>query len=209
MTEPERAPLSVIVPTCGRPDLLDGALSSLRDSLADIDELVVVESGSAQPEPVWAVARRHGATLLVADAPGVSKARNLGWRQARHDHVAFIDDDIRVQPGWANAMAAGLSAHPGAAFVSGRIDLRGPYSAQDAPAGLRNILVQLLPADPDQPGDTAAGAVRRWFAEGDALRLVRDAQRIEVRLVLGGTEVPLPHTENDRTHDTKERHRAP
>jgi glycosyltransferase involved in cell wall biosynthesis len=124
MTAPdERPPLSVIVPTRGRPDLLDAALSSLRESLADDDELVVVESGSEQPEPVWEVARRHGATLLVADQPGVSKARNLGWQQARHDHVAFIDDDIRVQPGWATAMATGLAAHPRAAFVSGRIDL--------------------------------------------------------------------------------------
>ncbi|HVT65999.1 MAG TPA: glycosyltransferase [Mycobacteriales bacterium] len=119
----QRPPLSVIVPTCGRPDLLDAALSCLRESLAEGDELVVVESGSAQPEPVWEVARRHGATLLVADVRGVSKARNLGWQQARHDQVAFIDDDIRVQPGWATAMAAGLAAHPQAAFVSGRIAL--------------------------------------------------------------------------------------
>jgi glycosyltransferase involved in cell wall biosynthesis len=44
MTAPdERPPLSVIVPTRGRPDLLDAALSSLRESLADDDELVVVE----------------------------------------------------------------------------------------------------------------------------------------------------------------------
>jgi glycosyltransferase involved in cell wall biosynthesis len=118
-----RPPLSVIVPTCGRPDLLEAALSTLRASLSDDDELVVVESGSKEPEPVWEVARRHNATLLIADEPGVSKARNLGWQQARHDQVAFIDDDIRVQPGWASALAAALAAHPQAAFVSGRIDL--------------------------------------------------------------------------------------
>ncbi len=118
-----RPPLSVVVATSGRPELLDAALSSLRASLADDDELVVVESGSAQPEPVWEVAKRYGATLLVADAQGVSRARNLGWREARHDRVAFIDDDIRVQPGWAAAMASALAAHPQAAFVSGRVDL--------------------------------------------------------------------------------------
>jgi glycosyltransferase involved in cell wall biosynthesis len=123
MTSPARPPLSVVVPTSGRPELLDGALTSLRASLSDADELVVVESGSAEPEPVWDVARRHGATLLVADAPGVSKARNLGWQQARHDHIAFVDDDIRVQPGWADALATALAAHPQAAFVSGRIDV--------------------------------------------------------------------------------------
>jgi GT2 family glycosyltransferase len=118
-----RPSLSVVVPTCGRPDLLDGALASLRDALAAGDELVVVESGSLDPEPVWEVARRHGATLLVADAPGVSKARNVGWASAANDLVAFIDDDVRVRPGWADAMASALAAHPAAAFVSGRIDL--------------------------------------------------------------------------------------
>lgn len=118
-----RPALSVVVPTCGRPELLDGALTSLRASLSTTDELVVVESGSAQPEPVWEVARRHGATLLVADAPGVSKARNTGWQAAANELIAFIDDDVRVRPGWADAMAAALDAHPAAAFVAGRVDL--------------------------------------------------------------------------------------
>ena len=77
--------------------------------------------------------------------------------------------------------------------TSGRIDLRGPYSADDSPAGLRNILVQLLPADPCGPDPV--GAVRRWLAEGDALRLVRDAHPIEVGLVLDGARVdPNPTT---------------
>jgi GT2 family glycosyltransferase len=119
----DRPALSVVVPTCGRPDLLDAALVSLRASLAGSDELIVVESGSAEPEPVWDVARRHGATLLVADERGVSKARNLGWRCAANDLIAFVDDDVRVRPEWAGAMAQALAAHPAAAFVAGRIDL--------------------------------------------------------------------------------------
>ncbi|HWA65663.1 MAG TPA: glycosyltransferase [Mycobacteriales bacterium] len=123
LTRRPRPALSVVVATCGRPELLDAALVSLRAALADSDELVVVESGSAEPEPVWQVARRHGATLLVADERGVSRARNLGWRKAAHDLVAFVDDDVRVRPGWADAMARALASHPGAAFVAGRIDL--------------------------------------------------------------------------------------
>ena len=151
MTTPaKRPPLSVIVPTSGRPDLLDGALSSLRESLADSDELVVVESGSQEPEPVWEVARRHGARLLVADVRGVSKARNLGWQEALHDHVAFIDDDIRVQPGWASAMAAALAAHPNAAFVSGRIDL---------PEGQGTLSLTVKDDDDVQEFDQRSGGV--------------------------------------------------
>jgi glycosyltransferase involved in cell wall biosynthesis len=122
MSDP-RPPLSVVVPTCDRPELLDGALAALVASLGTTDELIVVESGSRHPEPVWDVAHRHRVRLLVADLPGVSRARNLGWREASHDLVAFIDDDVRVQAGWADAMATRLAAHSGAAFVSGRIEL--------------------------------------------------------------------------------------
>jgi glycosyltransferase involved in cell wall biosynthesis len=140
----------VIVPTSGRPDLLEGALSSLRVSLADSDELVVVESGSAEPEPVWEVARRHGATLLVVDEPGVSKARNVGWQKARHDQVAFIDDDIRVRPAWAAAMATALAAHPQAAFVSGRIDL---------PPGQGTLALTVIDDPDEQEFDHRSGGV--------------------------------------------------
>lgn len=115
--------LSVIVATSGRPDLLDAALESLRSSLRAGDELIVAESGSPDPEPVWEVARKHDARLLKVERRGVSLARNTGWREATHDFIAFVDDDVRVRPGWAAAMVAGLSAHPGAAFVSGRVDL--------------------------------------------------------------------------------------
>lgn len=116
-----RPPISVIVATSGRPELLDAALSALAASLSPADELIVVESGSPEPQPVWDVAKRHGARLLVCGQPGVSRARNLGWREAANDAVAFVDDDIRVAAGWADAMARALAAQPRAAFVSGRI----------------------------------------------------------------------------------------
>ncbi|MFG2130769.1 OsmC family protein [Streptomyces sp. NPDC048751] len=90
----------------------------------------------------------------------------------------------------AAAAAPTPDGPPVSVHSSGRMDLRGPYSAQDAPAGLRNILVQLLPADPSAVGGEGAAdpvaAMRRWLAEGDALRLVRDAHSIDVTLVLDG-----------------------
>jgi GT2 family glycosyltransferase len=118
-----RPPLSVVVPTRDRPVLLDAALRCLVASLGEQDELIVVDSGSTDPAPVWNVARSHGARLLVANAPGASRARNLGWQQATHHQIGFIDDDIMVWPDWADELATALAAHPDAAFVSGRIKL--------------------------------------------------------------------------------------
>ncbi|MFI8350675.1 hypothetical protein [Streptomyces sp. NPDC085596] len=103
-----------------------------------------------------------------------------------------------------------------AVHASGRIDLRGPYSAQDAPAGLRNLLVQLLPADPsagnDDDGGGPAGAMRAWLAQGESLRLVRDAHPIRVEVVLNGTPIaagPDRVLTGTEKNDTKEQHRAP
>ncbi|MCX5383347.1 OsmC family protein [Streptomyces sp. NBC_00083] len=101
-----------------------------------------------------------------------------------------------------------------AVHASGRIDLRGPYSTQDAPAGLRNILVQLLPADPSAKDDDGgpAEAVRGWLAEGEALRLIRDAHPIRVDVVLNGTPIatgPEGAVAATAPHDTKEQHSAP
>jgi len=41
--------------------------------------------------------------------PGLSRARNTGVRAARHEIIAFIDDDVVVDPGWVGAVASALS----------------------------------------------------------------------------------------------------
>jgi glycosyltransferase involved in cell wall biosynthesis len=53
--------------------------------------------------------------------PGTSRARNLGARAAVGDALAFVDDDVRVAPGWAASIRQCLDAHPDAAFFTGRI----------------------------------------------------------------------------------------
>ena len=113
-------PVSVVVPTRNRPELLDGCLGTLRKSLRDIDELIVVDSASSDVR-VREVAEKHGANYIRCDLPGASRARNRGWQSARHEVVAFIDDDVRVDPGWASAIAEAFK-NPGTGFVTGRID---------------------------------------------------------------------------------------
>lgn len=117
-----RAPMTVVVPTRDRPDQLRGALAALRVGTAAIDELIVVDSASHDPAAVAAAAAEAGARLIRCETPGASRARNAGWQDATHEFVGFVDDDVRVDEGWAAAMSACLSAHPEAAFVTGRID---------------------------------------------------------------------------------------
>ena len=103
-----RAGLSVVVPTRDRPAHLERCLTALRAQLGPDDELLVVDSASRTPVP----------DALRCAQPGASRARNAGWRAARHDHVAFVDDDVEVLAGWADAMVAAL-AH--ADWVTGAV----------------------------------------------------------------------------------------
>lgn len=114
--------VSVVVPTRDRPERLARCLASVRAALRDGDELVVVDSASVGRDEVARVATTYADRLLRVERPGVDRARNAGWRAARHPLVLFTDDDVVVDPGWAEAFAAALERHGDAAFITGRID---------------------------------------------------------------------------------------
>lgn len=114
----------MVVPTRNRPDRLATCLAALRAELhlaaADGDEIIVVDSASADTRTRQVVASA-GLRFVRSDLAGASLARNLGWRTATHRFVAFIDDDVLVQPGWAAAVVAGLSGPAPGGFVTGAI----------------------------------------------------------------------------------------
>jgi O-antigen biosynthesis protein len=120
--------LSIVVPTRDRPAMLDECLAALRTSLRPGDELIVVDSASADAAAVEAVATAAGARVVRCDLPGASRARNAGAAAACHEVVAFVDDDVRVAPGWADGVAAAF-ADATVAFVTGRVDVP-PHQAQ-------------------------------------------------------------------------------
>ena len=123
------APLvSVVVPTCGRPQLLKRCLHALLAQTLDPRdvEIIVVDDGHSQPTQMLV------ATLAVADPSwtlrclrpahgrGPAAARNTGWRAARGDIVAFTDDDAEPAFDW---LVQGLAAmqHSGWAALGGRV----------------------------------------------------------------------------------------
>jgi glycosyltransferase involved in cell wall biosynthesis len=113
--------LTVVVPTRDRPAHLAACLEALSLVVGDDDEVVVVDSASVAPVAVAA----EGVRVIRLDEPGTSRARNAGWRSASHDVVAFVDDDVRVAPGWADAVRNAI-VDPSVAFVTGRLAPGGP-----------------------------------------------------------------------------------
>jgi GT2 family glycosyltransferase len=104
------APLvSVVVPTCGRPELLLRCLAALeRQSLPrDRFEVMVVVDSKRE---------------------GPAAARNRGLRLARAPLIAFTDDDCVPDPAW---LSRGLEAMAGNDAVCGRIVMPLPERPTD------------------------------------------------------------------------------
>jgi glycosyltransferase involved in cell wall biosynthesis len=126
-------PSTLVICSRNRAHLLREAVESVLHGDALPNELIVVDQ-SDQPQPDLADLQTLGACAiryLFTNTVGVARARNHGAANATHPIVAFIDDDMRVTPGWYAALiGAVVLAGPGAA-VTGRV-LPGPAEAPGA-----------------------------------------------------------------------------
>ena len=104
--------LTVVVPTLGRPAELARTLERLAAQRDAPAHEVIVAADAAEPdvERVRAIAGGH--RVVVAERPGVSAARNAGWRAASAPVVVFLGDDILAEPGLLAAHAAVHAGEP-------------------------------------------------------------------------------------------------
>ena len=115
--------ISVVVATYRRPDVLPACLEALELQRLPPLELVVVDQSpdTKTRELVEAHAStRFEVRYLHSDVAGVSLARNLGWRAARGEIVAYTDDDAIPDPGWVQAIATAFG-NEAVDMVGGRI----------------------------------------------------------------------------------------
>jgi glycosyltransferase involved in cell wall biosynthesis len=157
-----RAPLSVVVPTRNRPEMLERCLAALRADLTAGDEIVVVDSASTDAAAVAAVAQGANVRLVRCDRPGASLARNAGWRAAGNELVGFVDDDVRVLPGWSAGLVNAFDDSD-VEFVTGRVVVPADQLAAERPVAIssrteREVLYAGLSGD---LGASANLAVRR------------------------------------------------
>ncbi len=112
-------PISVIVCTRDRPVSLALCLASLARLNYPQFEVVVVDNApgdEASRQVVEATTFRY----VREDRPGIGRARNRGVAEACHDLLAFVDDDVQVDPDWLQGFAQAF-ARPGVAAVTGLI----------------------------------------------------------------------------------------
>jgi GT2 family glycosyltransferase len=114
--------VSVVVPTCNRSDRLIRLLRALEaQEMTEPFEVVVVDDHSRddtlQRLQLESFAGFSLTVLASATNTGPAGARNKGWRAARGECIAFVDDDCVPDAGWLAALTKGLQS---AAIVIGR-----------------------------------------------------------------------------------------
>ena len=91
---------------------------TLAAATAQAQEVVVVDNASG--DDTAAVARAHGARVVVEPRPSRARARNTGAAAVPDaDRLVFLDADCVPQPGWLEALERCLDA--GADLAGGRI----------------------------------------------------------------------------------------
>lgn len=116
MSQPE---VSVVVPTCGRPESLRRCLEALLVQHLPVDryEVIVVDDGG-QPAALLQL-QTPQVRILRQTNQGPASARNLGAAVASGRWLAFTDDDCIPDPGWLPELIRTLQRCP-EALVGGR-----------------------------------------------------------------------------------------
>ena len=165
--ETEPAPLEVSVVICSRerPGLLEDTVRSVLDGERVPAELVVVDQSVSANSALAATGTVRGCEVryLHSDTSGLSRARNVGLRAARHDVAVLIDDDMFVEADWLERLVAGR------------------------PDGGRSVATgRVLPAPPEGDGGIVPPAA---LVERDEPAVFRGPQSLDV---VPGANVALP-----------------
>jgi GT2 family glycosyltransferase len=147
---PVRSPLSVVIPSHSRADLLRLCLASVTRFAPADTEVIVVDDGSRGAIVSQTAAEFAGVKVIRRLKPGgFCVAANAGIAAASAPVVELLNDDAEVTAGWANA-AVGW-------FADARVVAVAPLVLQNDPARLARALPPLIDTAGDEydPGGFA------------------------------------------------------
>lgn len=131
-------PVSVIIPTCGRPACLERCLAALaRQTLrgAGFEVIVCVDGVESDVEPLARIlaeaARSLSLRTVAQPRAGPAAARNRAADIARGTLLAFTDDDCAPEPDWLARLLARHEREPDA-LLGGAIANALPASSYAA-----------------------------------------------------------------------------
>ena len=184
MTQPT---FSVIIPTRDRPR----SLATLLESLSDLDyprdrfEVIVVDDASEKSpsDVVRSFADRLDVTLLTQVHGGPAVARNTGAARARHEFLAFTDDDCTAAPDWLQTLATRFAKAKDIAVGGRTINALPDDPYATASQLIVDIVYAYYNADPDHAR----------FVASNNLAVAKDLYR-----TIGGFDSSFPLASEDR-----------
>jgi GT2 family glycosyltransferase len=123
MTSHDAGSVTIVVPTRNRPSQVAACVRAL---VEHTDAPVLVVDNHSKRAAAASVAGLESLSdrvrVVVEPSVGTSRARNAGLAEAGSEIVAFVDDDVIVEPGWLHALCRPFR-DPDVTCVVGRIAL--------------------------------------------------------------------------------------
>ncbi|TMK97719.1 MAG: glycosyltransferase family 2 protein [Actinobacteria bacterium] len=150
---------SIVIPTRDRLAYLEVALESIAPQAAQAAAEMLVVDDAGPSLAARELAARFGARYEPHERPrGLNAARNTGLACTRGEMIVFVDDDVRVEPGWLTALLRAAREHPEVDVFTGPIRPR-MEGARVRGCGREGALITALDLGPhDTPARYAWGA---------------------------------------------------
>jgi glycosyltransferase involved in cell wall biosynthesis len=176
--------LTIVVCTYNRSEWLAGCLSSLESQCNDRSvEVLVVDNNStdATSNIAHSFSNRLPNYCYIFEAEqGLSHARNRGYREAKGQIVAYIDDDARANPDWANAIIRFFQDYPNASGVGGQ---HKAFSSVPIPEWF-----------PEEYGSRSLGEETRVLQKGEWISGLNMAFKKSALIEIGGFDTSIGMT---------------
>ena len=102
-----RLTLSVVICTKDRPGDLGRTLDTVWAQSRLPDELVIIDDGRLDVEPLADAARRRNVAFVYhnkSDKPGLARSRRAGIRHSSGSIILFLDDDVSLEKDYIKAI---------------------------------------------------------------------------------------------------------
>lgn len=118
--------VSVVIPTYNRSALLRNTVASVlgQETQTSFDVLIVDNNSTDDTKLVAdSLMEQHPGKVhyVIETQQGNAHARNRGVKTAKGAIIAFVDDDVTVDPNWLTTLKTALDARADLSFVGGRV----------------------------------------------------------------------------------------
>jgi glycosyltransferase involved in cell wall biosynthesis len=98
--------VTAVVPTYNDEDVIGECLESLLNQTKDFDEIIVVDDGST--DSTREIVKKYPVKLIRIEHKERSHARNIGWKNAAGEIIAFIESDSVYDEKWVEEVLEGF-----------------------------------------------------------------------------------------------------